>query len=130
MPQLATLTSTVVSTETFVRYDDSAPNKSVYHGSGHSDTARIKFETLRTGPKPVGNYNGTRKALMKLTRDITVATPDGGTTKAAMIHTLSSSIPVGASADDIEASEYWFAEIMNGTIEGFSLRDLEVKGWL
>lgn len=77
-------------------------NRSLYIGEGHlPGEARNQLAFYRTAPKPSGNFKGTRKTSIKLTRDCTVAGVDGSTLTSPRIIEVSFSFPVGAAAADI-----------------------------
>lgn len=80
---------------------DRLPNHSIYHSDDHTPVMRDEMHTYRTQPKPIASFFGVTKAALKFSMDVTVATPDGGTTRSPIIFQVSSSVPVGAADTDV-----------------------------
>lgn len=77
-------------------------NRTLYVGDGNlPGENRNTVGFYRTAPKPSGNFKGTKKTAMKLTRDSSVTAVDGSTIVAPRIWEISCSLPVGVAAADI-----------------------------
>jgi hypothetical protein len=94
------LTGTPVD-QPFRRFEESQ-HRTIYISTlDHSLESRHTLTLSRTLPTRTGNYLGTGKPFMKLTKDISVAGADSTTTvKAPLIGDIGFSIPVGASDED------------------------------
>jgi len=97
---------------------DASQSKSVYTLAGsHNDASRDKLEFFRTAPKPVASYFGNRKSAIKITRDYSVATPDGGNVITPLILDLKISKPVGVTvAQLIEAAQILLSVLDDDTL--------------
>lgn len=105
----------------YTLYDESQPNKLVYHGAGHTDRVRQKLEIIRTAPTRSGWTMSKRRLLVRLTRDVEtdLLGPDAiGTSIEPMVEYFSSNIP-GAykSASDVDSAED-FMSAMAGLTAG------------
>lgn len=77
-------------------------NRSLYHGPGHSNTARNTLGFYRTHPKKTGNFLGVMKSATKVTRDLDVLNAVGESIVSPMIAEISFSVPVGATEAEVE----------------------------
>lgn len=84
---------------------DRLSNRSVYHSDAHTPILRDTLTIYRTLPKPTPTFYGVQKSAVKLSMDVTVAIPNGETTRSPIIFELSASIPVGASSADVLKQE-------------------------
>ena len=77
---------------------EGVPGRKEYHFAAHSFTMRDQLIFTRSLPKANGNFAGTRKASVKITKDQMVPGVDASTdVKAPGIIEISSSLPVGFS---------------------------------
>lgn len=77
-------------------------NRSVFVGDSHQLDARDTMSFYRSFPTKNGNFKGTAKSSVKLTRDVDVTGVDGvATLTSPIIVEASFSIPVGATAADV-----------------------------
>lgn len=89
-------------------------NRSDYIGPGHTLQSRNQFQFYRTLPVRSGNFLGSAKSAVKLTRDKSVPNADGsGNIVAPLIVEVSFSVPVGVSAADILAARQHVIAIMD-----------------
>lgn len=87
----------------YSRYDE-YQNRSVYIGEGHSLSARDTIGFYRSFPKASGNFLGTAKPAVKITKDFTVAGIDSSTSLTVpAIVDIGFSLPVGLTAAQITA---------------------------
>lgn len=79
------------------RFDASVPNKTTYivEGSHDGATKRDVVVVGRKFPKRSGNFNGTEKVSLKMTKDVTVSGVDGSDIIAPLIVDLQVAMPVG-----------------------------------
>lgn len=78
-------------------------NRSIYVSPDHALHARDTMGFYRTEPKPTADFYGVAKSSVKFSKDFTVDTPDGGTTRAPVIFEQSMSVPVGADTALVDA---------------------------
>lgn len=93
----------------FVLYDGPYANRSKYICTSataadvHALDNRHQVEFYRSPAKRNGNYRGTNRTTIKLTKDVAVDNVAGdGQIVAPLIWTISAAIPLGVSAADIE----------------------------
>lgn len=77
-------------------------NRSLYHGPNHSNTARETLGFYRTYPKKTGNFLGVMKSATKITKDLSVLNAVGEPIVSPMIADISFSVPVGATAAEVD----------------------------
>lgn len=77
-------------------------NRSLYHGPGHSNTARNTMGFYRTYPKKTGNFLGVMKSASKITKDLEVLNAVGEPIVSPMIADISFSVPVGATEAEVD----------------------------
>lgn len=84
---------------------DRLSNRSVYHSDAHTPILRDTLTIYRTLPKPTPTFYGVQKSAVKLSLDVSVAIPNGETTRSPIIFEMSASIPVGATPADVLKQE-------------------------
>lgn len=97
LPNTITLDLTTIgqaADTAFSRHGEQA-NRSDYIGAGHTTSSRNMLQIYRTFPKRNGASLGVRKAALKITKDQSVPTADGGTMVAPLIAEVSVAIPEG-----------------------------------
>lgn len=93
--------SLTVNAKTFSA-DSFGANSVTYSGPAHTITLKDDIRLARVAPKPVNGFAGVARSSGKLSRTLTVT--NGGVSSAAdAILEISTSIPVGAAAVDIDA---------------------------
>ena len=82
-------------------------NRSTYHASGHSDSARDMLQIYRTDPKRSGESLGIRKSAVKITVDQSVSNASGsGNITLPLIGEVRFAVPVGTTdAEVIETAQ-------------------------
>lgn len=84
----------------FTRFEEQQ-NRATYIGEGHLPGSRNTLALYRSFPTKNGNFRGTGKSSVKLTKDISVLGVDGNSIIVPMICELNFSVPVGAVAADV-----------------------------
>lgn len=100
IPEVVTLPVDVANNGTIVNtvinLFEGIPGRKEYHFPTHSFTQRDQVTFTRSLPKQNGNFAGTRKSAVKLTKDELVPGVDPSTdVKAPGILEISTSLPVG-----------------------------------
>lgn len=83
---------------TYTRFDE-YNNRTVYISENHEPGNEDKLTFYRTLPTSSGNFKGTRKTAFKFSVDVVVPGVDGTDIQSTCILEVSSSLPVGVSAD-------------------------------
>lgn len=98
-----TVSGTATATE-FTRVSEEK-GKSVYKTTVCLTDPSLPREQVALGvtePKATSQTNGVGRADVAVTRDVLVSTPSGGTKYAPIVIRVTTSLPVGASADETE----------------------------
>lgn len=101
----------------FARFDE-YQNRSEYISDAHTVASRDKLGFYRTFPKPSGNFRGTAKSAVKITKDFSVAGVDATTTLIIpAIIDVGFSFPVGTTAAErLELRMRMVAALLDDTI--------------
>lgn len=99
-PQTITLSVDLLNnastTDVIYTREEQYLNRTVYHSAAHTPLMRDMLTLYRTPSKASGNFAGTQKSAMKLTKDFAVPGVDQETTLVkTLIHEISSSVPLG-----------------------------------
>lgn len=111
--------------EDFIRYDESSPNRVTYRGPAFSLVTKDTMTLYRTPVNPNGNFLGTAKSEIKLSKNYSVLGKDGSTITAPGIAGANFSFPVGMTTADIgwmrqrlvAAIDHAFASALTETLE-------------
>lgn len=104
------------STETYTRYEE-FQNRASYIGVGHTPDDRDLMAIYRTFPTKAGNFKGTGKSAVKLTRDVQVAGVDSSTTiTSPIILDCSFSVPVGTPVAELKHARQRMIAILDDDI--------------
>jgi hypothetical protein len=110
------------------KLDESYLHRNVYTGPNHSVGSRRLLGTYRTRPTISGNYRGTSKTAVKLTRDVPVLGADGvSTITSPRIIEVSISDPLGSpEASLVEDLQTIVALMDNNTFALALIRDQQI----
>lgn len=98
--------------ELFTRHEEQI-NRSTYVGPGHTAASSNMMQLYRTLPKRSGDYLGSSKVSVKLTRTRTVGNAAGLDIPAQDIAEVSFSIPVGVTATEMLATRQRLIAILD-----------------
>jgi hypothetical protein len=90
-----------VSTVGYTRFDE-ASNRSTYIGPNHTLLVSDQLTFYRSFPKRSGNFNGSGKCRVKISRDVNVPGADKSSSlSASAIMEMALSLPVGISSQEV-----------------------------
>lgn len=120
-PQVITLSVDATDTDTFANEDygqfTQYENRTIYVGANHSAESKDEMVLYRTLPKPAGNFKGTAKSAVKITRTTSATGVDGlAALSPTAIVESSFSFPVGMpSAERVAMLQAMGAALLDRT---------------
>lgn len=88
-----------LNTKAYAFDSTQSPDKNRYTGPAHTYSVKDIFDVARVAAKPTADFAGVARSSAKFTRTLTL----GDGSKATAIAEASFSIPVGATAADIDS---------------------------